>query len=184
MLKIFNEIRLKDGKILIIREPEIEDAEKMIEYFNIVGGESDNLLFGRNEFLLGIEQESNHILRIKEEPNSLIVLGVLNGLIVSVGQLITQKRKRISHNADLSISVKKEFWNKGVGSAIMDTLISFARENSTIYNINLGVNSSNTNAIELYGKYGFKSIGIHKNNFFVNGKFDDEVLMDLYLKQI
>jgi len=33
----------------------------------------------------------------------------------------------------------------------------------------------------MYEKFGFTKIGVHKNNFNVNGNFDDEILMDLYL---
>ncbi|MBO7136326.1 MAG: hypothetical protein J6V73_06840 [Spirochaetaceae bacterium] len=39
----------------IIREAVPEDAEKMISYLNQVGGESDNLLHGENEFTVPIE---------------------------------------------------------------------------------------------------------------------------------
>ena len=44
------EIKLKNGQNLILRKANGNDAEKMIEYLNTVGGESDNLLFGKNEF--------------------------------------------------------------------------------------------------------------------------------------
>ena len=39
----------------IIREADSDDAEKMILYLNQVGGESDNLLHGENEFIVPIE---------------------------------------------------------------------------------------------------------------------------------
>ena len=39
---------------LIIREAIQEDAEKMLCYLNQIGGESDNLLFGYNEFRLDV----------------------------------------------------------------------------------------------------------------------------------
>lgn len=44
-----NERTLKTGETLILRAPIEEDAKDMIEYLNIVGGESDNLLFGKDE---------------------------------------------------------------------------------------------------------------------------------------
>ena len=45
---ILRETALKDGKKLTVRIPEVEDAEEMVEYCNTVGGESDNLTFGKN----------------------------------------------------------------------------------------------------------------------------------------
>ncbi|QUH19318.1 GNAT family N-acetyltransferase [Alkaliphilus sp. B6464] len=64
---------------------------------------------------------------------------------------------------------------------MMQELIRFAKEYGTIRNISLGVKASNKNAIILYEKFGFQKIGLHKNYFNVNGSFDDEILMDLYI---
>lgn len=63
----------------------------------------------------------------------------------------------------------------------MEELIRFAKEHCTIKNLSLGVKASNNNAILMYEKFGFKKIGVHKNNFNVHGEFDDEILMDLYI---
>ncbi|MEA4960851.1 hypothetical protein [Lutispora sp.] len=57
---ILNEISLKNGEKLILRKPKVEDAENMIKYLNLVGGESDNLLFGKDEFRLTVEQEKEY----------------------------------------------------------------------------------------------------------------------------
>ena len=43
---------LNNGKKLYIRQAKPEDAKKMIDYLNLVGGESNNLTFGKDEFLL------------------------------------------------------------------------------------------------------------------------------------
>lgn len=63
----------------------------------------------------------------------------------------------------------------------MNELIRFAKEHDTIKNISLGVKASNHNGIKLYEKLGFVKVGVHKNFFNINGVFDDEILMDLYL---
>ena len=68
-----------------------------------------------------------------------------------------------------------------LGSVVMEELIKFAKENETIKNISLGVKASNKNAILMYEKFGFEKVGIHRNNFNINGIFDDEILMDLYI---
>jgi len=33
----------------------------------------------------------------------------------------------------------------------------------------------------MYEKFGFEKIGTHKNYFNINGDFDDEILIDLYI---
>jgi RimJ/RimL family protein N-acetyltransferase len=175
------QVQLKNGKTLILRKPAPEDAEKMVEYLNIVGGESDNLLFGKGEFRLTAEQEAEYIKSINNSSNTLMLLGVIDNNIVSVAQISSSNRKRIAHNAEVSISVKKEYWSNGIGSIVMSELISFAKEHATIKNISLGVKASNVNAMKLYEKLGFVKVGMHKNFFNINGVFDDEILMDLYL---
>lgn len=181
MNNFLSEIELKSGELLILRKPIIEDAQKMIEYLNIVGGESDNLLFGKGEFRLTVEQEMEYIKSLSNSTNTLMILGIINNSIVSVAQISGSNRKRIAHNSELSISVKKEYWRKGIGSIVMEELIRFAKENGTIKNISLGVKASNSKAMKLYEKFGFEKTGVHKNFFNINGNFEDEILMDLHI---
>lgn len=175
------EVELRNGDHLILRKPMIDDAEKMVEYLNTVGGESDNLLFGKDEFRLTIEQEMEYIKNISKDTNTLMILGIIDSNIVSVAQISSNNRKRIAHNSEISISVKKEYWRTGIGSIVMEELIRFGKEHNTIKNISLGVRSSNVNAIKMYEKFGFIKVGIHKNFFNIEGNFYDEILMDLYL---
>ena len=58
---IIDKVELKNGSQLIFREATVDDANDIIEYLNIVGGESNNLLFGEGEFKLTIEQEKTYI---------------------------------------------------------------------------------------------------------------------------
>ena len=180
-LPVLKELKLKNGQQLVLRKPVVEDAEKMIKYLNIIGGQSDNLLFGQGEFHLTVEQEAEHIRKISIDGNTLMVLGIINDSIVSVAQISSPNRKRIAHNSEISISVMKEYWRNGIGEAVLEELIRFAKEHSIIKNVSLGVRASNKNAISLYEKLGFKQVGVHKGYFNVNGEIDDEIIMDLYI---
>jgi len=52
---------LKNGAEFIIDKAKKEDAKDIIKYLNIIGGESENLLFGANGFPLSTEQEEEVI---------------------------------------------------------------------------------------------------------------------------
>lgn len=108
-----------------------------------------------------------------------MIIGILDNNIVSVAQISSNSRKRIVHNSEIAVSVKKYYWGSGIGSAVIEELINFGRNHSTIKNISLGVKASNHKAIKLYEKLGFEKIGVHKNYFNINGNFDDEIIMDL-----
>lgn len=174
-------INLKNDKVLTIRKASPYDAKYIVEYLNIVGGESDNLLFGKDEFHLSEQDEAKYIDNINSSENSIMIIGIIDNIIVSVCQLSAPNRKRIEHNVSIVISVRKSYWNLGIGSAMMSELIDFARRNENIKNIHLGVRDENTNAVKLYEKFGFKKIGLHKNCMNIEGKYYDEILMDLYL---
>lgn len=65
-------------------------------------------------------------------------------------------RRRMSHRAEIGISVAKDYWGMGIGSTLMAALLSFAKERG-IRQLNLEVRSDNERAIRLYEKFGFKS---------------------------
>ncbi|WP_235777757.1 GNAT family N-acetyltransferase [Clostridium culturomicium] len=182
MNEIIRSTKLKNGSDLVLREVNINDAEAMLQYLNIVGGESDNLLFGANEFCLTVEQEKNYIESMRENDNALMAIGVIDGQIISIAQVAAPPRKRIAHNGELAISVKKEYWSMGVGTEMMKLLIDFAKSTSVIKNISLGVKSDNEKGIKLYEKMGFEKVGVHRNFFNIDGKYFHEILMDLYLE--
>lgn len=181
MKVILGETELKDGRRLVLRTPDTEDAEQMLAYINRIGGESNNLLFGKNGFShMTLEQEKQYIESLSKTKNALMVVGEIDNQIVSVSQIRGEASERIAHNFELSISVSRDCWNIGVGSAAMKELIRFA-ESHGAKNILLGVKASNISAIRMYEKFGFVPIGVHRNFFNVNGVFDDEILMDLYI---
>lgn len=178
---ILNEVTMKNGQLMILRRPEAEDAEQLLKYLNRVGGESDNLLFGKNGFAhMTVEQEKKHIENMNRTPNTLMMLGVIGGEIVSISQICGKTAPRIAHNFELSITVSRNCWNIGVGTAAMTEMIHFAKEHGAKC-VHLGVKANNTLAIRLYEKFGFSKIGVHKDFFNVGGVFYDELLMDLYL---
>jgi RimJ/RimL family protein N-acetyltransferase len=181
MDNILREVVLNNGEHLILRQPIEEDAKAMIDYLKKVGGESDNLLFGKDEFSFTVEQEMEFIKRINNDQNTLMAIGIINDSVVSIAQIGCHQKKRISHNSEIAISVKKQYWRSGIGSAIMEELIRFANNHSLIKNIGLGVKASNDNAIKLYEKFEFVKVGYHKDYFNVDGKYDDLILMDLSL---
>ncbi len=177
-----HEVHLKNGMMLTLRPAVESDAEQMIQYLNQVGGESDNLLFGADEFHMTVEQEKAFITQASDDPQTLMLLGLIGDQIVSISHIGGTRRKRIAHNSDLSVSVKKSHWGLGIGRAVMEALIAFAHENPVIQIISLGVKKDNAKAKVLYESLGFEAIGIHKNFFNINGVYDDEILMDLHLE--
>lgn len=174
-------MKLKNGAKLLISKAVKEDAEKIIEYLNLIGGESDNLLFGKNGFDMSVENEKKFIDNINSSKTSALFIGKINSEIVCIGSIQSSGKERIAHQSNIAISVKKKYWNNGIGTQLTQTLVEFARNNGVTEILHLGVKYDNANAIKLYEKMGFEKIGLYKNFFKINGAYFDEVLMNLYL---
>ena len=163
-----------------IREARAEDAKAILAYIRRIGGESDNLTFDGNGFPITVEQEQRFLESTHKDSKSIILIAIKDGEIIADGSL-TSFPRRMSHRADLGISVVKEEWNHGIGSMLMERLIDFAKD-SGIELINLEVRADNDNAIHLYEKYGFRNIGTSPAYFKIGEQYFDFKLMVLDLR--
>jgi len=75
----------------------------------------------------------------------------------------------MSHRASIGISVRQCAWRCGVGTALMEALLAFARKNG-IEQLELEVRSDNGRAIRLYERFGFTKIGTIPAFLKVNGE--------------
>ena len=73
----------------------------------------------------------------------------------------------------MNIVTKKIYRHQGLGSILLEKLITLAKENNCT-SITLEVNENNLPAINLYNKYSFKEVGKRKK-YYQNG--DSAILM-------
>lgn len=163
-----------------IREALVEDAEQIIAYTKIIGGETDNLTFGKAGFPITLEQEEKFLKRVHDDKTSVHLIACKNGEIIGDGSLSGLPR-RMGHRAELGLTVRRDYWNQGIGKALMKELIKYAKGNG-IEIVNLEVRSDNLKAIHLYEKFGFKHIGTSPAYFKIAGDYIDFELMYLDLR--
>ena len=166
---------------IIYREAETSDAGKFLEYCKIVGAESDNLTFGEEGLPFSISQTADYIRKISGNPDGVMILAFDEGELVGNGAVSSVSgRARFAHRKDLAITVRKDYWGKGIGTGLMNLLIDFCRKNGTEV-IELQVRSDNERAIGLYKKFGFEKIGTHKSFFKIGDEYFSADYMNLYL---
>ena len=163
------------------REAEPSDAGKFLEYCKIVGAESENLTFGEEGIPFSISQEADFIRKYAGNPDSIMLVAFDEGELIGTGAVsVVSGRPRFAHRREIAISVRKDYWGKGVGSGLMNLLLDFCRKNGAT-TIELEVRSDNERAIALYKKFGFEKIGRNEKFFKINGEFIPADYMNLYL---
>ena len=169
---------LKNGKTCVLRSVEPEDAEHMISYMKIMLGETPFLLRSPEEFDYSVEGEAEVLTRRRDDPRALMILAEADGEIVATSDVMPMGTKsRTLHRAILGMSVRKDYWRLGIGSAMMERLIAHARQ-SGFEQIELEVVGTNRRAIGLYVKYGFQVYGTRPHGIkYPDGSYADDYLM-------
>ena len=163
---------------LTVRPATPDDAEMTLSYLAQIAGESDNLSFGAEGLDMNVEQERGYIEGIT--GRSLLLLGFIGDELAAMGALKCMRRERARHRASLSVTVRKKYWHRGIGTQMVSRLIEHARQGG-ISVIELEVRSDNVSAISLCQKMGFERIGVYPKFFRINGRDYDADLMNLYL---
>ena len=103
--------------------------------------------------------------------------------VIAHGFLTPLELKAVSHIASLTIVVHEGFQTQGVGTAIVEDLISWAKKSPKIEKIQLNVRDTNEKAIGLYKKLGFKEEGrLLKRVKISDDYYLDDILMGLWVK--
>lgn len=172
---------LKDGRILEIRKVALDDAQDLMALVEAVSGESDYLTFGPGEFSLTLAQEEEYLKGLASSENQAYLVGLVNGVIVASLTFAGGKRPRTRHSGEFGITVRREYWGLGVGGAMLDALIDWARTTGFIEKISLRVRTDNARAIGLYKAKGFELEGTLRSEFKIGDRYYDLYAMSLLL---
>jgi RimJ/RimL family protein N-acetyltransferase len=167
---------------MIIRKARKTDAAAMINFLHQIAGESDYLTFGSTDELhLTVEKEEKLFEDYFNRDNGLNLIAEYDGQIAGNLNFSGGTKKRTAHAGEFGISVRKDFWGKGIGKALIARLIEWSKESGVIRKINLRVRSDNARAIHLYKSFGFKEEGVITRDFLINDVFYDSIQMGLFI---
>lgn len=153
-----------------IRKATASDAENILEYCKVIGGESDNLTFGAEGVAVTVDREREYLESILHSDRQLYLVAVCGGEIVGTAVFTSFTKPRLAHRAEISLSVKKAMWGNHIGTRFMEKLLDFARNVAETEIISLEVRSDNKRAIALYRKFGFETIGVFPCFMKINGE--------------
>ena len=172
------EITLKDGRTCVLKPTGPEVAAEMIAYMKITAGETEWLLRYPDEVNFTLEGEQDILGKILDDPGHVMMAAIVDGKVAGNASIsgIGNKRK-ILHRCSLAIALYQEYWNLGIGRAMIEYMTQLAKEIG-FKQMDLEVVAENTQAQALYRKCGFVETGRRHNALkFDDGSMHDEILM-------
>ena len=167
---------------ILYRNPVVEDAQEIVDFYNYVGGETSYLSFEKDEYPLNVESQIEDIKSTNASPINEMILALADGKIIGIGTINSSNKIKCRHCGELGIVVAKEYQGKGIGTTIIQKLIDWAKENGVTTRIQLDTRKDNKSAIRLYEKFGFEMEGCLRNQTLLNGTYYDLCVMGMMIK--
>ena len=176
-------INLKDGRRCLIRNATAHDAEDILLNLKKVHEETNFLLKYPDEKGFSIEEEKNFLNQKEESATEVQLCAVVGDVIVGLaGASAIGAMEKISHRAELGVSIEKDFWRLGIGSELTAACIDCGIK-AGFHQLELEVVGDNRNAIALYKKMGFIEYGRNPRGFISRkSEYQELILMRLELR--
>ncbi len=164
-----------------IRSARVDDANVLAQAERTIAA-TPGLLVSQPAELID-ERFAQKIAALEAADNGHYLVAETVGQIVGHGMLDPLPLAAVRHVVHLTLVVHPGWHGRGVGRALLRSLIEWARTAPAIEKIELNVRSSNTPAQTLYRKMGFTEIGRWQRRVKVApGEYIDDVAMELLVK--
>jgi len=166
---------LKNGQTITVKEAKEDDAEAIKNVVNSVASEKYYVVPERSR------EDWDEAIREVKKRKGLIIVTQLDEKTVGMAHLVRGKFEKNKHVGFLGISILKEFRKIGIGTAMMQYIMEWARRQKGLEKVSLTVFSTNEAAINLYHTFGFQIEGMSKRQYKIEGKYIDETIMGKFL---
>jgi len=175
------------GQSFVIRQAAPADALQILAHTRAVLTEPEWNITELREFRHTVAEEEAWIHSFQDRPHSILLVadfGVAETpLITGILAFNTQNRFRTRHRGRLGISVQAPYRRLGVGEALLETLLTWAKVEPELERVELSVFAHNGRAISLYRKPGFQEEARLSRAFkLANGAYYDDVMMVRWVK--
>ena len=164
------EVACKDGRTATLRSAQLGDAAEMVRFLVDVCGETEFLLaYPEERQSLTVERERAFLTNTLNSGDELMLTAWVDGHLAGVANISFSTRMKMRHRASVAISIRRAYWNLGLGTEVRQVELEFIE--------------GNRRAQALYEKVGFRVVGVHPDAFVLkDGTMRNEYLMQLKIR--
>ncbi len=124
------------------------------------------------------ERVQEWLRRMLDDPGNVFFIIAERDENRAVGHIQLTQLDTLHGHAELGIAIDEGFQGRGHGHAALQHLERYARKVFNLRKIHLKVLASNTAAIRMYEKRGFRNVGVLRGHFYHDGAFHDVTIME------
>lgn len=161
--------------MILVRRAEPGDAVGLVELAASIGREGGAWLL-TTEMWRSVAEERRYIRGVRRHPDAAVF--VVEDASAIVGRLSISRdlHPASPHVADLGLMVAASHRRRGVGRALLDRAVEWARS-AGVHKLELHVFPWNAPALALYEGYGFVREGLRHGHYLRDGAEVDAILM-------
>ena len=171
-------VTLRDGRRVVIRPSRLSDAESLLRNVNLVGKEEVYILI---DHVVPNLEEERAWLGAFDGVQSVLIVADAAGECIGSADCTNGRFAKTRHVGGIGIAIRDGWRGVGLGRLLMERLLEWMRGRG-FKKAELAVFGTNSRARRLYESLGFETEGISRRHVLIRGKYDDEILMGLWLQ--
>jgi RimJ/RimL family protein N-acetyltransferase len=161
---------------VLVRPAGAGDAARLVQLGTDVGSEPEGWLISGG--WRGVGHERRYLRSVGRSRDAAVFVAEAPEGIVGRLSIARDAHPASRHVADLGLMVAATHRRRGVGTALLDAAVAWARKTG-VTKIELHVFPHNQAAISLYEKYGFRREGYRERHYRREDGYVDAILMAL-----
>jgi putative acetyltransferase len=161
----------------VVRAADPGDAEELTRLAEDVSAEPEAWLISTDGEWRSVGDERRYLKAVRRYAHAAVIVAeARDGRVVGRLSVARDTHPASAHVADLGLMVAKDVRRQGVGWALLEAAVEWARE-SGVRKLELHVFPWNEPAIRLYERFGFEREGYRKAHYHRAGEDVDAILM-------
>ncbi len=161
----------------LVRPADPADAERLTRLAEAVSAEPEGWLISTGGEWRSVGEERRYLKALRRYPHAAVFVAERDdGALVGRLSVARDSHPASAHVADLGLMVAKDARRQGVGRALLQVAVDWARR-SGVRKLELHVFPWNEAALALYESFGFEREGYRRGHYHRAGEDVDAILM-------